>query len=597
MSTLARVSLSAALVVFCVVATATTADPLAQGSGAGTATISGTVISDEPTGVPLGGAIVTASGAGLARSRSTVTDAAGTFVMANLPGGRFTVSASKPPYVSMAYGARQFGHEGTPVTLAPADRIDRLVISLPRGAVITGTVRDEQGAPVAGVSVLALLVRAGFGLSTVGPADPSSKAGTVVTDDRGMYRLFGLPSGQYLVGATYDRIDIGNVAMNDSLDVDRRLAAAEQHRQAALPTPQAPAPRPDERYGFAPSWYPGGAGTEPEALEIGTGEERQVDFVVAPVRAVNVGGVVKTEDGVPPASVEIGLLNETAGLPPGFASRPVASVRPSRDNDRFLFTGVTPGKYVLAARGQGASQSGSSSVMMSIAQITVTGTDLLGVSVTLRSGCRVTGRIAYDPAPPVEPLAVRVSLVPAGRPLNRLPSMRGEGPAAALVRRDGTFEIAGVFPGSYTLSVTVAAPWSAKTSSIKSIDALDQPVALGDEDLSGALLTLANRATQLSGELKSQQGLPLRDYVIVVLPTDSRLWQAGPRRVQLARPGTDGRYLFAGLPAGDYLLAALTDVEPGDLADAAFLAALAPGSVRVSLADGESKLQDLQVAR
>jgi hypothetical protein len=37
-------------------------------------------------------------------------------------------------------------------------------------------------------------------------------------------------------------------------------------------------------------------------------------------------------------------------------------------------------------------------------------------------------------------------------------------------------------------------------------------------------------------------------------------------------------------------------VTPGDLADAAFLTQVVPSAVRVTLADGEKKTQDLRIA-
>jgi hypothetical protein len=63
----------------------------------------------------------------------------------------------------------------------------------------------------------------------------------------------------------------------------------------------------------------------------------------------------------------------------------------------------------------------------------------------------------------------------------------------------------------------------------------------------------------------------------------------------MARPGTNGRFSFADLPAGDYLLAALTDVEPNEWQKRDVLAELAPAGVKVTLGEGERKHQDLQV--
>jgi hypothetical protein len=51
-----------------------------------------------------------------------------------------------------------------------------------------------------------------------------------------------------------------------------------------------------------------------------------------------------------------------------------------------------------------------------------------------------------------------------------------------------------------------------------------------------------------------------------------------------------------GLPAGDYYLAAVTRLEPGDLANRRFLEDLVPASLHISIGDGEKKRQDLKLA-
>jgi len=82
---------------------------------------------------------------------------------------------------------------------------------------------------------------------------------------------------------------------------------------------------------------------------------------------------------------------------------------------------------------------------------------------------------------------------------------------------------------------------------------------------------------------------------VVVLPTDRALWLPDARRIKSARPATSGQYSFADLSAGSYLLAAIDDLEPSDLADASFLEAIAKAGVAVTIADGEKKTQDLRL--
>ena len=62
-----------------------------------------------------------------------------------------------------------------------------------------------------------------------------------------------------------------------------------------------------------------------------------------------------------------------------------------------------------------------------------------------------------------------------------------------------------------------------------------------------------------------------------------------------AHPGSDGMYKVQGLPAGEYYVCALTDLDPNDLYDPAFLEQLVAASFKITLADGETKVQNLKL--
>lgn len=66
------------------------------------------------------------------------------------------------------------------------------------------------------------------------------------------------------------------------------------------------------------------------------------------------------------------------------------------------------------------------------------------------------------------------------------------------------------------------------------------------------------------------------------------------RRILSTRPGSDGHFKFPNLPAGDYLIAAVTDVKPDEWYDPAFLAQLVGASTKVTLAEGEKRVQSLR---
>ena len=67
--------------------------------------------------------------------------------------------------------------------------------------------------------------------------------------------------------------------------------------------------------------------------------------------------------------------------------------------------------------------------------------------------------------------------------------------------------------------------------------------------------------------------------------------------MQSVRAGADGRFTIRDLPAGDYLAAAVSDIDAATLADTAFLESLLPAAVPLRLGDGERKSQDLTIVR
>ncbi len=74
-------------------------------------------------------------------------------------------------------------------------------VVLERGGAINGTVRYDDGTPAAGVDVSALIQKPQGGKEgwTAFDSMPANMWARIVTDDRGNYRISGLPSGKYVV--------------------------------------------------------------------------------------------------------------------------------------------------------------------------------------------------------------------------------------------------------------------------------------------------------------------------------------------------------------------------------------------------------------
>lgn len=114
------------------------------------------------------------------------TNREGVFKLSSLERGSYTVSAAVPAHIPESPDTR------------PAYKDEDLVtLVLMKGGVITGTVTSAKGEPVVGIGVRVRLARDESGRSY----GDMGRYYDNMTDDRGVYRVYGLPSGTYVVSA------------------------------------------------------------------------------------------------------------------------------------------------------------------------------------------------------------------------------------------------------------------------------------------------------------------------------------------------------------------------------------------------------------
>ena len=118
------------------------------------AVLGGVVLAADQSGEPLAHAVVSLLDPANPVRVTVIAGDDGRFEFKDLRPGRYTVRASKPAYLPMAYGARRPGEAGTAIALTAGQRLDDLRITLTRGAIIAGHVRDPGGAPAANIPVV-----------------------------------------------------------------------------------------------------------------------------------------------------------------------------------------------------------------------------------------------------------------------------------------------------------------------------------------------------------------------------------------------------------------------------------------------------------
>jgi hypothetical protein len=549
----------------------------------GTASISGVVMSADGIPRPLRLVNLVLIGAATGVLRVSSSDRDGRFSFAALPADRYLIGASKPPYLGTVAGARRPARPGTPIAVGDGQTIADVVIRMPPGAAISGVITDDRGQPGVGMFV-SIRQRRVQGTERVLASVPG---GSVAADDRGRYRVYGLPPGEYVVVATRGP-GVGPRALADT-DVDAALKGA--HVQPPLAVdPSVPS------IAYAPAYFPGTV-READAtpITLAVGEERTgVDFRVDLVRTARVEGIVSTSDGQPVANISVRLM--TASASNLLQSTTRVALQP---DGRFVIANILPGSYTLLATTNGP-QAGQ----FAIAAVDVAGMDQAGIQLILRPNLNFSGRIAFAGAAPPPSLAGR--RVPFQSVSPGLTG--GAAPQVSPTNATGTFTVPGVLPGRYILggplffgATNDSVTWALQSVVVDGRDVTDVPFEVrADSVPKDVVVTYGDRWQQLSGRLQNASGAAVPDDTIVVFPADKAYWIPGSRRILTAHPGSDGRFTLGGsgpttLPAGAYLLAAVTELDRDEQFDPALLESLRLSAVPVTLQPGERRVQDLVI--
>ena len=230
------------------------------------------------------------------------------------------------------------------------------------------------------------------------------------------------------------------------------------------------------------------------------------------------------------------------------------------------------------------------------APVTVGDREVSGLSVTLRQGTRLSGRLEFDGAAerPAED-RLRLTSVQFEQADARQSSFSQFTLQRAVVEANGQFKTYQLQPGRYVIRAPGVPGWTLRSAVVNGKDAADASFDLGEEEISNIVLTFADKVTELNGAVRNSKG-PDPNGTVLLFPADSSLWMdhgPSPRRFRSARTGTDSSYRFAGVAAGDYLLVAIPGGTPSDWIEPRYLQKLAAVATRFTVTEGERKRQDL----
>lgn len=361
---------------------------------------------------------------------SAKTDAEGRYRLSGVAPGAYRVVTIAPAHVPT--GAGDEAMMGRALTINPGETIEGVDFHLARGGVITGRVTDSGNRPVIGEMV------------QITPEDNSQPGMRVIfsradqsmmlTDDRGVYRVYGLAAGRY-------RVSVGTGARRGMMG--RPISSSDGTQTF-----------------YQRTFYPGVTDqAQAKIVEVSAGQETaDIDITVEKTtrQTYSVAGrLVFAETGQPAANIGVDYWPARGGDGRGgpFVG---ANVRfgpggiVSDARGEFKLDGLAAGRYTLSAISQGSADWYSEQVSFEVADA-----DVEGLEVKLKRGASVSGSIVIEglsDRATVARLLSRARLIGRNETADGAAAVQNFSPAQT-VAADGSFRFGGLRAGKLQINI------------------------------------------------------------------------------------------------------------------------------------------------
>ena len=437
-----------------------------------------------------------------------VTDQDGSYRITEVPAGNYQVAPAAPALVTTDFNS--FGQRGKALMLTEGENVEGIDFSMVRGGVITGKVSQADGRPV---------IEERISITLAEQTDrqmPMAQLGAAYTDDRGVYRVFGLPAGKY-------KISIGQ-------GPDNFFGGANQGRP-----------------NYERIFYPDVTNPdEAKVVEVGEGSEAtNIDITVGQSlrRFTARGVIIDGETNQPIPNLRFGLLKVVGERNANF----VGSTALSDRSGVFRFETLTPGKYSVFITPQQ-----NTDLLVDPLAFEIVDQDVTGIMLRTSRGASVSGMIVLEGSHDKTILSKLAQL--------RLQAwVRSEEISPGWVQSssinpDGSFRVGGLQAGVAQLQLGAQDRGLLTGLVLSRVErdgvVLPRGVEIkAGEQISGLRIIVVYGTGSIRGTIKVENG---------PLPTGARLMTrvAKPEDPSfMARPGevdVRGRFAVEGIPSGSY---------------------------------------------
>ena len=468
---------------------------------------------------------VVAIGVGSALRRPaarTTTDSEGRYRLSGLAGGSYQVTPIAPTMVAANnnFDYRIYYGPGKSVLLSESESVENIDLSLVRGGVLTGKITDSEGRPV---------VEQAISLHFVDQSGQPMASGLGYannylmyrTDDRGIYRIYGLPPGFYKVSVGRDPANPDSM-MSGEPDYYLLTFYGDVNDIAKAKLVEL---------------TEGGEASDIDIKLGGRGETFSIT-----------GRVIDAVTGKPVAGVR-----PTYSFQIGSTGTHTVSGMPTNDRGEFQITGIGAGHYQLYA----SSRFEGGNYYSDPITVDVVDGDVTGIELKAIQGLTVSGVIMPD----AQTNSNVISKFPRFRIIANVrssaqPQTFNTGISA--IAADGTFQISGLSPGRVSFYIAPSQPSMTGMNSLpisrieqNGVDVTKTIEIQPGQSLSDVRVFVTYGTGVIRGSIKFENG---------TMPSDMRLYvglrrQDGPPG-QYLNNGSEvdarGNFRIANLPPGTY---------------------------------------------
>lgn len=445
------------------------------------------------------------------------TDAEGRFLLTNVAPGLYQILPVAPAHVVAGLGVNY--PPGRALNIVAGEEVKDIDFKIEPGGVITGRITDADGNPVVAEPVMASPAE-----ETMGPPRFNFDPRDMMTDDRGVYRIFGLPPGRY-------RVSIGRADDTGAVSFGRRKL-------------------------FRRIFYPDATEqAQARVVEVKAGvEATDIDIMVGrPLKTYKVSGRFVTADtNQPVAGIPVGYSTVDAR---GRRTSGYGGITTTNARGEFLTDGLAPGRYAVYSTNSFQPQPEPTEFYSDALFFEVTDGDVSGLLVKLKRGATVSGVVIIEGVPDRAAAAQMLSAVRVSPWVESSRQQFGTTNQSrpVNVNPDGTFRLTGIGPGKLRLNTMSDAVKGLTTTRVE----LNNANIIGGFDIAegaqvtGVRIVMTYGTATLVGQTTFLNGTPTAGARLMVF---ARLIVPTPGTTVSRSTEVDGRGFFRieGMTAGEY---------------------------------------------